>query len=270
METMIVGASNEAAIRALRGPAKHFYLYGPSDTGKSWLAKMWRPKALILEQWPEAEELVRLLDERWDANKEVVMIAALPPRSVATHPRLLTRIFRGAVAALAPWDEKMRAEYFAALTPDANPEARRILLEAVAGGPRILAGMATAWRADCYASTSDALANIVASYGVAPKKFQRVRVVDALEVVSAHWGITVSELCSQCRTKMIAWPRHVAVYLAKANSNLTLTEIGHAIGGRDHSTILHAFNHVRERMMKKPEVAQEIKMLETLLLTGKA
>lgn len=270
METMIVGASNEAAIRALRGPAKHFYLYGPSDTGKSWLAKMWRPKALILEQWPEAEDLVRLLDERWDANKEVVMIAALPPRSVATHPRLLTRIFRGAVAALAPWDEKMRAEYFAALTPNANPEARRILLESVAGGPRILAGMATAWRADGYASSRDALAAIVASYGVPARKFQPIQVVDALEVVSAHWGIPVTELCSQKRTKRVAWPRHVAVYLSKLNSEYTLAEIGRAIGGRDHSTVLHAFNHVRKRMMEAPEVAQEVKLLETLLLTGKA
>lgn len=271
METMIVGASNEAAVRALRDPrAKHLWLYGPTDTGKTWLAKTLRPKALVIEKMRDAEEMTSLLDEKWEAGGEVVMVCAQAPRSVVTDSRLLTRICRGHIVALAPWDENMRAEYLAQLTPGASPEARKILLESISGGPRVLQGLATAWRACNFKCSRDALSAIVAAYGVGLRKYQRIRVIDALEIVGAHWGLTVSELCSQRRTKVVTWPRHVAIYLAKTNSEFTLAEIGRAIGGRDHSTILHAFNHVRARMMKAPEIAQEIKQLETLLLTGKS
>jgi chromosomal replication initiator protein len=48
------------------------------------------------------------------------------------------------------------------------------------------------------------------------------------------------------RSKDIVWPRQVAIYLTRELTDLSLVDIGRHFGGRDHSTILHAYNKVSE------------------------
>jgi chromosomal replication initiator protein len=60
------------------------------------------------------------------------------------------------------------------------------------------------------------------------------------EVVASHFEITVAELVSQRREARIAWPRQVAIHLARALTDAPLQELGRGFGGRNHATILHA------------------------------
>ena len=63
-----------------------------------------------------------------------------------------------------------------------------------------------------------------------------------MEVVAEHFSITVDQLMSKSRTKDIALPRQIVMYLCKNMTSLPLESIGRLIGGRDHSTILHGVN----------------------------
>ena len=68
----------------------------------------------------------------------------------------------------------------------------------------------------------------------------RPRVQDVLQAVAEHYGISVDDLRSQRRSRRIAWPRQVACAVACEVTDKSLTQIGRAIGGRDHTTIIYA------------------------------
>ena len=67
---------------------------------------------------------------------------------------------------------------------------------------------------------------------------------DILRVVTAHYGVKLSELQSRRRTNAIVVPRQVGMYLARRITRMSLEEIGHYFGGRDHSTVLYAIEKV--------------------------
>jgi len=73
-----------------------------------------------------------------------------------------------------------------------------------------------------------------------------------VEAVSAHFGVKVSEIQSRRRTKSIALPRQVCMFLTRKLSSMSLEEIGGFFGGRDHSTVLHAIRHVEQFCGKDP------------------
>ena len=68
------------------------------------------------------------------------------------------------------------------------------------------------------------------------------------EVVARRWGVTPEGLRSKARTKMLTVPRQVAMFLARDLLGLQLVEIGHAFGGRDHSTVIHSVGKVAREM----------------------
>ena len=263
METqlgLIIGPSNKTAIDALRNPAiKCLWLFGPSDVGKTYLANLLSPGAVILDPVNPAEDLVTMLDKHWAADQRVIMIAHDRPREVIANPRQLTRIARGAICPIEPWTEAMRAEYFAQLTPGADTHGRAALLECVSGGPRTLLGLATAWRVSRFSMEPEALAPIVASYGaIRLAAAQRLGIEDVLEVVCEYYNTKISDVLSQRRTKNLAFPRHLVCYLAKEMTNLTLVEIGRFVGGRDHSTVLHAVNKIRSKLLADSALSAEV------------
>lgn len=82
------------------------------------------------------------------------------------------------------------------------------------------------------------------------------------EAVSRHFGITERELTSYQRNKRVAWPRHVAVGLAARLTPYNLSRIGRALGGRDHSTVIHSQRRFADRLLNDPEAAAQIAAIE--------
>ncbi len=93
----------------------------------------------------------------------------------------------------------------------------------------------------------------------------RIATQDILDRVCEHYNVRLSDLLSQRRTKNLAFPRHVAMYLAKELTQLTLSEIGSFFGGRDHSTVLHAINKIKGLRLKEPDLRSEIERFEIQL-----
>ena len=93
----------------------------------------------------------------------------------------------------------------------------------------------------------------------------RIAADDIIELVCEHYNVRLNDLLSQRRTKNLAFPRHVAMYLAKELTQLTLTEIGHFFGGRDHSTVLHAINKIKGLRLKDAELRGELERFELQL-----
>jgi chromosomal replication initiator protein len=90
-------------------------------------------------------------------------------------------------------------------------------------------------------------------------------ITDVQEAVADHFGLTTKELTSASRVSRLAWPRQVAIHLARDLTGASLPTIGKAFGGRNHATVLHACKRVSERMKNDQQAVDVIGQLSQLV-----
>src|SRR5207247_2702359 len=76
--------------------------------------------------------------------------------------------------------------------------------------------------------------------------------------VCDFFGIRLSDLKAKTRTKAIAFPRQIAMYLARQLTHASLSEVGRAFGGKDHTTVLHAVDKVQTLLQEDPKLRKTI------------
>ena len=83
--------------------------------------------------------------------------------------------------------------------------------------------------------------------------------------VAEHFDVRLADMTSKRRPANIAFPRQIAMYLARQLTKQSLSEIGEAFGGRDHGTVLHAHRLVKTKMQSEERVRQTISFLDSAL-----
>lgn len=83
-----------------------------------------------------------------------------------------------------------------------------------------------------------------------------------------YYNIKISDMLSKRRSRTVARPRQMAMFLAKELTNHSLPEIGDAFGGRDHTTVLHACKRIAELKEQSADVSEDYKNLSRLLLNS--
>ena len=83
--------------------------------------------------------------------------------------------------------------------------------------------------------------------------------------VAEHFDVRLADMTSKRRPASIAFPRQVAMYLARELTKASLNEIGDAFGGRDHGTVLHACKLVKKRMKEQDNIRQTISFIDSSL-----
>jgi chromosomal replication initiator protein len=91
-----------------------------------------------------------------------------------------------------------------------------------------------------------------------------------LDVVCSYFRVTPEQLAGPSRARDITYPRHVAIYLLRRHGSQPLTDIGHLLGGRDHSTVISAFKRIEREMHSIPETLSDVQHIERLLSKGDA
>lgn len=87
----------------------------------------------------------------------------------------------------------------------------------------------------------------------------RILARDVLEFVAADHGLSLTVMLSARRTRDLARPRQVAMYVMRTVCpHLSYPEIGRRMGGRDHTTILHGVRKIEELMSISPEIAHAV------------
>jgi hypothetical protein len=80
-------------------------------------------------------------------------------------------------------------------------------------------------------------------------------------VVARHFNISVREMTSDRRSRYVARPRQVAMYLARELTSFSLPRIGQLFGGRDHTTVIHAIRVIGEMDEEDPQMSAHINTL---------
>ncbi len=89
-----------------------------------------------------------------------------------------------------------------------------------------------------------------------------------LDIVAAYFGLRVDDLKGPRRTKKIAFARHIAMYLARDLTDMSLPRIGQSLGGRDHSTILYGYGKIAGLFEKDDSIRRQILEIKNRLYSG--
>jgi len=92
-------------------------------------------------------------------------------------------------------------------------------------------------------------------------KHGNVTIDNILRVVADSYKLSYSDLKGKKRTKLIAFPRQIAMYIAREITEYSTTELGFEFGGRDHTTVMHACQKIDERLKLDPNLESTIQSL---------
>ena len=223
------------------------------------------------------EEFFHTFNSLHDGGRQVVLTSDRPPHDLqALEDRLRERFQAGLVADITPPDLPTR---LAILRKRANHDqieladerALRVIAEHVRSNVRALEGALI--RVVAFSSltgrplTGELAGEVLASlYPQSASPGQRKRTVEEIQAATcAQFDISSEELLSTARTPRIAWPRQLAMYLARELTGESLPSIGRHFGGRDHTTVLHAWRRVGARI-SSDDVSREAveKLCQTL------
>ncbi|MBI1363858.1 MAG: chromosomal replication initiator protein DnaA [Proteobacteria bacterium] len=99
--------------------------------------------------------------------------------------------------------------------------------------------------------------------------YNRAVTIDEIQMkVAEFYRIKLHEMHSSRRSRDVARPRQIAMYLAKTLTSKSYPEIGKAFGGRDHTTVMHAVKHIEGLRDSDPSLKEDVKILENMLTTN--
>ena len=94
---------------------------------------------------------------------------------------------------------------------------------------------------------------------------RKTSVEEIQKKVADYFNIRFNDMISVRRSRLVARPRQVAMYLSKTYTPKSLPEIGRMFGGRDHTTVMHAIKKVQELCKEDSSFAEHIKVLKRTL-----
>jgi len=195
-----------------------------------------------------------IFNELHTQKRQVVLSGSRAPQDIeGLSDRLTSRMRWGLIVALEPPDAETRLAILRRKAADrrltvAN-EVLDYLATSVDTSVRELEGALV--RLKAYASLSRKPMTVALARELLtsqPAKPARVISVPQIqETIAEHFGLKLSDLISKKRSRSIAFPRQIGMYLARRLTNLSLGEIGKLFGGRDHTTVLYACEKIEKQ-----------------------
>jgi chromosomal replication initiator protein len=220
------------------------------------------------------EEFFHTFNSLYEAGRQLVVTCdRLPRQLTSVEERLRERFESGLVAEIEPPDYSTRLTILrkrAALDRIhfTDPAVLELVAERVTDNIRALEG---------------ALIRVVAHHSLTGRPLDVRLATDVLDVMHPAWrsstptldgiksavadryDLSVDELISPSRAARVAWPRQLAIHLARELTDVPLQSIGAAFGGRNHATVVHACKRVSDRLQREPEAAAEMEHLVSAL-----
>jgi chromosomal replication initiator protein len=220
------------------------------------------------------EEFFHTFNTLFDGHKQIVLSSDRPPGEIANlEQRLVSRFDWGLTAELQPPDVETRAAILRkkaeAMAVKIDPEILTFIAERVKTNVRRLEGALT--RVASYASLHGGKVPSIERIeqllkDILQEEARRAITIDQIQKrVAEHFDVRLADMTSKRRPANIAFPRQIAMFLARELTKLSLSEIGGAFGGRDHGTVLHAHRLVRERITTDEKTRQVVSFLDSQL-----
>lgn len=202
------------------------------------------------------EEFFHTFNALHDANKQIILSSDRPPKEIPTlEDRLRSRFEWGLIADIQEPDFETR---MAILKKKADVEKLNVpndvmvyiatkiksnIRELEGALIRIVAYSSLTNREVSVDLASEALKDIISK-----KQGKHITINMIQDIVSSYFNLSIDDLKSQRRTRNIAYPRQIAMYLSRKLTDMSLPKIGEEFGGRDHTTVIHAYEKISENL----------------------
>ena len=223
------------------------------------------------------EEFFHTFNALFDGHKQIVLSSDRPPSEIRhLESRLVSRFEWGLTAELHPpdaetriailrkkmqlWDVKLEDEVVFFLADRIHNNIRRLegALMRTASYASLSGSKLTLQRAE------ELLRDILHEEAKNTITFYQIQ-----KRVAEHYDIRIADMTSKRRPANIAFPRQVAMFLAREMLKSSYSEIGDAFGGRDHGTVMHAYRQIQKRMKDDDEVRRSVSLLESLIRSNR-
>ena len=207
------------------------------------------------------EEFFHTFNSLHESNKQIILSSDRPPKEIKTlEERLRSRFEWGLIADIQPPDYETR---IAILRKKADVDKLNVPNE-------VLIYIATKIKSNIR-ELEGALLRVVAYTNLTNSNISLELAKEALkdliniknskiitieyiqETISNYFDLTIDIIKSQRRTQNIAFPRQIAMYLCRKLTDSSLPKIGEKFGGRDHTTVIHAYEKILNKIESDPE-----------------
>jgi len=219
------------------------------------------------------EEFFHTFNAIHEDGKQIVLSSDRPPKAILTlEERLRSRFEWGLIADLTAPDLETRIAILRAKSEEGAVPITSDVIEFIArkvvSNIRELEGALN--RIVAYASMgampiSIELAQAVLSNVLYNPKKKQVTPERIAKAVADYYGVQMDALKGQKRDKAIVMPRQIAMFLMRAETDVSLLRIGAELGGRDHSTVLHACDKITRESAINDELRREIAAVRELI-----
>jgi chromosomal replication initiator protein len=219
------------------------------------------------------EEFFHTFNAIHEDGKQIVLSSDRPPKAILTlEERLRSRFEWGLIADLTAPDLETRIAILRAKAEEQGVPITSDVIEFIArkvvSNIRELEGALN--RIVAYASmgampVSIELAQAVLSNVLYNPKKRQVTPERITQAVSDYYGVGMEQLRGQKREKSIVVPRQIAMFLMREETDVSLLRIGAELGGRDHSTVLHACDKITREMQVNDEMRREVAAVREMI-----
>ncbi len=218
------------------------------------------------------EEFFHTFNALVDRNRQIVISADKSPNDLeGIEERMRSRLGWGLVADLHPTTYELRVGILQSKAEGLSVEIPQKVFEYLAHKitsnvrelegalNRIVACASLVGRPVTLESTQEILHDLLRASD------RRITIEEIQKRVAEHFNIKLAEMSSARRSRAVARPRQVAMYLAKQLTSRSLPEIGRKFGGRDHTTVMHAVRKVEELRTTDATFAEDVELLRRML-----
>ncbi len=214
------------------------------------------------------EEFFHTFNTLYDAHKQIVFSSDRPPKEIANlQERLVSRFGWGLTTDIQPPDLETRVailkkkiEREPVSVPD---EVIFFIAQLIKTNVRELEGALI--RTIAYSLLEEAPVTLQLAKEVLKdllKEPKKLVTVDFIQrSIAEEFGMTLQDIKSKRRNKQVVFPRQIAMYLSRELTELSLPEIGELFGGKDHTTVLHSYNKIKEELLRNAELKERLEKI---------
>ena len=215
----------------------------------------------LREREQSQEEFFHTFNTLYSNGKQIILSADSPPGKIPSlEERLISRFNWGLVARIDPPSYETRVAIVQKKAHlrglSISDEVSEYIARKVHANIRELEGALTSLCA--VGITTDKQITLELAQRALESQIEsaarNISITDIIEVVTAHFDVRLADLQSKKRSQSITEPRQICMYLARNLTKHSLEEIGGHLGGRDHTTVMHACNKIGETRSSDPQM----------------
>jgi len=218
------------------------------------------------------EEFFHTFNSLYESHKQIVITSDKLPKDIpGLEERLRSRISWGLIADIQPPDIETKVAILCKkadlFSISLSSEVGLFLASNLGTNIRELEGSLTRLRAYSSLTGSDitiAMAKETLK-DILSDRQKLISIDNIQKTVTSFFNISVSDLKSSKKLKIYAQPRQIAMYLCRTMTNSSFPEIGEKFGGKDHSTVIHAYRQIEKRLREDREMKNVIETLKNQL-----